>query len=203
MPSTRRRAGKADAKGPTAIDPCHRPLVSQVDGRDRATVRRGEHPRASVQRLDLLEDEELDRFRALHPTASADAMDGALALDDGVERALAGRGIGPAGLATLPARPILAVFVCFACGAWAAARTMRDWEVDRAMRGSGLGEREILAIRSLVRAVCGDAAPAIDAFGADALLELGHLVGRDVDHSALAERITVLSRRSRADGLRA
>lgn len=182
-----------------AKEPCRLTLVRQVDGRDRGTVRRGEHPRASVHRLDLLDDDELDRFRALHPVASIDAMDSALALEEGVERALAERGIDSAGLAALPTRPILAVFVCFACGAWTAARATRDWEIDRAMRSSGLGEREVLAVRSLVRASCGERAPPIDALDADALLELGHVVGRDVDHEALAERIAVLSRRGRAD----
>ena len=95
----------------------------------------------------------------------------------------------------LPARPVLAVFVCFACGASAVARTTREWEVDRAMQRSGLGEREILAIRTLVRESCVGAAPRVDTFGSDALLELGGLVGRDVDLAALADRIQVLRRR--------
>ncbi len=46
-------------------------------------MRRGEHPRGAVHRLDLLDDEALDRFRAAHPDASTNAMDGALSLEEG------------------------------------------------------------------------------------------------------------------------
>jgi hypothetical protein len=191
MPKTRRK----DSQEGDVLATCGHPLARQVDGRDRATIRRGEHPRASVQRLDLIDDDELDRFRALHPVAGTEAMDAALALEDGIERALVERGLDRARLAVLPARPILAVFVCFACGASAVARTTREWEVDRAMQESGLGEREILAVRALVRESCGGAAPPVDAFGSDALLELGGLVGQDVDLASLADRIGLLRRR--------
>jgi hypothetical protein len=191
MPKARRK----DSPEGEVLATCRHPLARQVDGRDRGTIRRGEHPRASVQRLDLIDDDELDRFRSLHPVASTEAMDAALALEDGVERALVERGLDGARLAVLPARPILAVFVCFACGASAVARTTREWEVDRAMEESGLGEREILAVRALVRESCGAAAPPVDAFGRDALLELGGLVGQDVDLASLADRIGVLRRR--------
>ena len=95
MPKARRK----DSPEGEVLATCRHPLARQVDGRDRGTIRRGEHPRASVQRLDLLDDDELDRFRSLHPVAGTEAMDAALALEEGIEHALVERGLEGARLA--------------------------------------------------------------------------------------------------------
>ncbi len=118
------------------------PLGRQVEGAERRTVRRGEHPRDSVHRVDLLDDEGLDRLRARHPDRSAEAMDAAVAVDEELERALALRGIDGA-VERLPARPLLAVYVCLECGASVIASATRSWEVDRTMRETGSAERDV------------------------------------------------------------
>jgi hypothetical protein len=95
-----------------------------------------------VQRIDLLDDEGLDRFRARHPERSAEAMDAAVAVEEELERALALRGIDGA-IESLPARPILAVYVCLECGANAIASASRSWDVDETMRETGSAERDV------------------------------------------------------------
>ncbi len=95
-------------------------------------------------RLDLLDDEELDALRTAHPDASAAAMDLAVALEERVEIELGRARIDTSQLESLHARPILAVFVCRACGAYAVGPTTREWAVDRRMRADGLSERDIV-----------------------------------------------------------
>lgn len=139
MPPTRRENRRAKR----AATPCSLPLVAQVDARDAATVRRGEHPRHAVKRLDLLSDLELDELRARHPASADAAMDVSLLLDGQLEQVLAARGLSPEHLESLPIRPLLSVFVCLACGATAVGTAQRSWEIDRAMRELGLAERDL------------------------------------------------------------
>lgn len=169
--------------------PCQLPLARQVTGREAATVRQGEHPRTGVHRLDLLADEELDHFRSRHAVAAEEALDGALALEAEIDRALSEREIDASRLASLPARPILAVFVSLACGASTTATCRRAWPVDRAMRATGLPEREVLRVDALVRQVLGSNAPDVDLFAPGGIAELLALVGHDVDHEALRQRL--------------
>lgn len=106
-----------------------------------------------MRRLDLLSDDELDRFRALHPEASVVALDAAVVLEETLEAALHDRGLA-AQLDALPMRPVLATFVCFACGAAAIGEDARAWDVDREMQRTGRSERDVLR----ERAACGTAA---------------------------------------------
>ncbi len=122
---------------------CELPLLRQLEGRERRTVRLGEHPRGDVHRLDLLDDGLLDQFRARHPAVSEAAIDAALLLDEQLEQALSERGLGAIELSVLPERPLLGVFVCFACGRYVVARAVREWAVDAAMRDRGLQERDL------------------------------------------------------------
>lgn len=121
-----------------------------------------------MKRLDLLEDDELDRFRVLHPEAGVAALDLAVALDDAVEAALAER-LQVGSLETLAARPVLATFVCMACGASAVGEATRPWEVDRAMRRSGLAERDLLRVLATWTRLGGTS---IDELTPEILLEL-------------------------------
>jgi hypothetical protein len=152
-------------------------------------VRRGEHPRGEVHRLDLLDDDALDRLRARFPTASTEAMDGAEMLDAAVDASLVARGLDSRALGALPKRPILTVFVCLSCGSTTAARAEREWAVDRAMRLTGLGEREVAAVVRLLAEAFGAAAPAVDRLDAVGVLELAGLVGHDVDLVSLRSRV--------------
>ncbi len=128
-----------------------------------------------MKRLDLLQDAELDQFRARHPEASVAALDHAVALDEAIEAALAER-LKVGALDALPARPVLAVFVCLACGASAIGEAVRPWEIDRAMRRSGLAERDLLR----VLAVMGPSADGrlIDELAPEALVELARAARR-------------------------
>lgn len=90
-------------------------------------------------------------------------------------------------------KPILAVFVCLACGAFEAAATTRPWPVDRAMRRAGLGERDILAVVQLIESASANPAPELDAISAEGLRELVALVGHDVDLVALGGRVAELA----------
>jgi hypothetical protein len=99
-----------------------------------------------VRRLDLLGDDELDRFRALHPERSVVALDAAVALEETLEAALRERGLAGQ-LEALPMRPVLATFVCFACGAAAIGEDVRAWDVDREMQRTGRSERDVLRER--------------------------------------------------------
>lgn len=121
--------------------PCELPLLRQLEGRERSTIRLGEHPRDCVRRVDLLADDLLDDLRARHPTTGEEAIDAALLLDEQLEAALERRGLGVVELSVLPARPLLAVFVCLACGRYEIAEIARDWATDAAVRG-GLHERD-------------------------------------------------------------
>lgn len=127
-----------------------------------------------MKRLDLLEDDALDRFRQRHPEASTQALDQAVALDDAVEAALAER-LRNGTLDALPARPVLATFVCMACGASAIGEATRAWEVDRAMRRSGLAERDLLRVLATEQL---DGVSAIDEVAPDTLLELARSARR-------------------------
>jgi hypothetical protein len=176
--------------------PCSLPLTRQVEGMERGTVRRGEHPRAQVRRVDLLSDEELDRFRETHPEASAAAMDGSLTIEETLDVVLAEKRIDDARLAKLPMRPILTVFVCLACGTSSPARAWRAWPVDRAMRASGLAERDLVRVEALLHDMLGDRAPQLDRFDADGIIELASLLGRDIDHSSLRDRLGELHTRA-------
>lgn len=100
-----------------------------------------------MKRLDLLADDELDRFRALHPEASIAVLDGAVALEETLDAALSQRGL-VAQLEALPMRPVLATFVCFACGAAAIGEDVRAWDVDREMQRTGRSERDVLRERA-------------------------------------------------------
>lgn len=191
------RLGAATRRERKALVSCSLPLVAQLEGRDRATVRLGEHPRDRVHRLDLLDDRALDAFRGEYPGPSAEAMDAALDVDEALERLLEAKGLDVRRLETLPERPILAVFVCLQCGSYAAARTVRDWRVDRAMRGSSLGERDVLAVMELLGEAFGSDAPTVDRFDGAALTELRSLVDEDVDVVALRERVAQILRSMR------
>lgn len=131
---------------------CVLPLIRQLEGTERKTVRLGEHPRREVHRLDLMDDDALDRFRALHPVVSEAALDTALVLEERVEHSLAVRGLAVSRLRVLPARPLLAVFVCMACGQHAIATCARDWAVDDVMEERSMLERDALGTHARRRA---------------------------------------------------
>lgn len=188
--------GRVKRSSPEVPPACSLPLARQIEGREQATVRTGEHPRGLVHRIDLMSDHELDALRARHPESGALAMDRALAIEENLEQVLAEKQLDEARLAALPMRPILTVFVCMACGVCAPARAWRAWPIDRAMRASRLPERDILRIETVVREVLGDGAPCLDELDAEAIAELSGMVGHDFDEDAL--RIRLLELRVRA-----
>lgn len=180
---------------------CQRDLAEQFqDG--SGSIRRADHPRNDVARLDLLSDDLLDGYRAAHPERSAAAFELyeeiERRLDADVERLDALRdALEP----RLPQRPILAIAVCLTCGQPAIVRAVRSWPIDRAMRRAGLSEREALAICALLAEAWserGAEPPPLDALSDDDLRELRGLLGEDVDLATVRERYA----RSRVAGLR-
>ena len=173
-------------------DQCARPLASQVADRTGA-VRRADHPPQAVHRLDLLSDDDLERYRTRFPQLSAEALQAydlltvameerVAAVEEAARVALEGR---------IRERPILGVFVCTSCGAFEVARSTRRWDIDRAMRRSGMNERELLAVALLI-AECwievAEPPPTLDAITTEMLHELHALVGQDVDHATVRAR---------------
>lgn len=175
----------------SATRSCSRALQEQVADATGA-IRRTDHPRSDVQRLDLLDDRTLDRFRAQHGALADQALDAHHELLAALETRLAA--VEEAARQALEdrivERPILTVFVCLSCGASDVAGAKRRWDVDRAMRRSGLAERDLLAIARLLAEAWAEvpsAPPALDAFSAEELHDLLALVGEDVDLATLRE----------------
>lgn len=83
-------------------------------------------------------------------------------------------------------RPLLTVVVCLSCGTFAIGRTTRAWAIDRAMRRSGLAEREVREVLALLIEAGGD--PNLDALDGEKLQELRGLVGEDVDLDSVRNR---------------
>jgi CheY-like chemotaxis protein len=166
--------------------PCSRPLSEQAED-ESGSRRRGDH---QLRRLDLLSDEELDSYRARFGSAALDAAD---VLADAMETQAAqiqdlARGVLES---RTDQRPVLGIFVCVSCGTHEVARTKRPWAVDRAMRRSGLPEREVRAALALLTEAEGDdhdALDALDGLDGDLLRELRGLVGQDVDVDSVRAR---------------
>ena len=159
---------------PVKAAPCTRPLAQQAEDRS-GSRRRGDH---ALRRLDLLTDAELDAYRERF---GSEALDASEVLAEGIERqrakleevvrgSLEGR---------TESRPILSVVVCLSCGVFDVARASRAWAVDRAMRRSGLGEREVLGVLALLAEAGSDGN--LDGLSAEKLRELSTLLGQDVD----------------------
>lgn len=185
-----KRAEPAERLRPAA---CSRRLVDQLRG--PYVARRGEHPKASVRRLELLTDAELDELRERRPDGSALALAMLDALDERFDASLVAAGLSDDLVRRrLTRKPILAVWVCVACGAADVGRAERSWSVDDAMRRACLGEREVLAIERLMSEAYRASPPSLDALSGAALHELAELVDADVDLDALRSRIETLIR---------
>lgn len=88
--------------------------------------------------------------------------------------------------ARVEARPILTVVVCLSCGSFEVVRMSRAWAIDRAMRRSGLCERDVRAALALLIEAGGDGD--LDALDGERLRELHGLVGEDVDFESVRAR---------------
>jgi hypothetical protein len=171
---------------------CSRNLADQLVG--PAVVRRGEHPRQLVRRLDLLTDAEIDQLRRRSLDGGARAFLMFEALDEQLEAALIAMGLSDDLVRQrVDRKPLLAVWACLECGAVEVGRADRSWAVEDAMRRARLGEREVLAIeRLLAEAWAGASPPSIDKLPTSALEELAVLVDADVDLDAVRARVGAL-----------
>lgn len=167
------------------LERCKRLLADQVADSTGA-LRRVDHPRDSVHRLDLLDDAQLDAFRVRHRERAERALDAHHMLLEAVELRVAA--IEEAARVALEdriaERPILTVFVCLECGASDVAGAKRRWDVDRALRRTTLPERDLLAVAMLLAEAWAEVAgppPPLDEFAATQIAELRALVGEDVD----------------------
>lgn len=166
---------------------CTRPLSEQWADRS-GSIRRVDHPHATVARLDLLDDRRLDAFRSRHPERSERALDAVQVLADEMTRHLAALEVRALEVLEdrTEGRPILAVVVCAECGAFEVVRTSRSWPIDRAMRRTNMSERDAHAIVALLVEAGSDGD--LDRVPVERLRELLALVGHDVDLESVRER---------------
>jgi hypothetical protein len=171
------------------VEQCTRTIAEQVADPSGA-IRRVDHPRDALQRLDLLDDVELDQYRARHPDRSAAALDAhellleafenrAQEIDEAARRALEDR---------IRERPLLTVVVCTECGRFEVCRSARRWDVDRAMRRSSVSERDLVRVAVLLAeawAEVDEHPPQLDVLTVDQINELRALIGQDVDYASL------------------
>lgn len=169
-------------------DRCTRSIAEQLADSSGA-VRRADHPRAGLHRLDLLDDDALDRYRDRYPeqaTAAFEASDLLLeALDD---RAAPLDDAARAIEDHVQERPVLVVVVCSECGRFEISRSARPWDVDRAMRRSGVAERDLVRVSVLLTeawAEVNEPAPRLDTLSSTQLEELRALAGEDVDFASV------------------
>jgi hypothetical protein len=170
-------------------DRCTRSLAEQwadVSG----AVRRIDHPRGCVAQIDLLSDEALDAYRADHPGPSGDALDAVELLADAMAARAAVEEAARLALEdTTPERPMLGVIACMECGAFEVARIGRPWPIDRAMRRSGLAERDVRTVLRILLEAFDDAqVVALDQLSVSALRELLALDGEDFDLEVVRAR---------------
>lgn len=131
-----------------------------------------------MRRLDLLPDEELDAYRSRFGSEALEASE-VLAEALSVQLAQLEERARSTLELTTEARAILTVAVCLRCGTYEVVRMQRAWAIDRAMRRSGLPEREVHAALALL--LDAGATGNLDTLDAERLRELHSLVGLDVD----------------------
>lgn len=181
VPMGRAQAGK-----------CQRSISAQWADQSGA-IRRSDHPRASLERIDLLTDDALDSYRRAYPEQSEAALEAHELLLTALATRMAE--VDAAAVAALQSRtrerPILAVVVCVSCGAFEVSRGSRRWDVDRAMRRTGIAERDLMRVAMVLAeawAEVPEAPPDLDALRSHQIRELLELAGADVDHVTLRDQ---------------
>jgi hypothetical protein len=156
----------------------------------------GEHPRDHVRRLELLNDAELDGFRAAHGEVAERAFDLAVELETTLETRLSELGLAVK-LGKMATRPTLAVFVCTKCGASEVGTVVRSGVLARAIDRSKLAERDLLRVEVLLaEAWAPDAPPPLDRLPASTLMELLALASADADLETVRRQVEPVVERS-------
>lgn len=153
-----------------------------------------QHPRSATHRFERLTDEQIASFRAAHPQGYEAARCESERLLAALElrRPLleeAGRAALREGIRH---RDVLGVHVCLVCGANALGFTRRRWDIDRAMRRTGLPEAALDSVAFVLAeawAEVSGAPPPLDDLDAAQIEQLHAMAGSRIDGAAIRARL--------------